>query len=144
MKADQMQARSRHQSGQALHEFQRRHPEVRGAVSPGALQLQHNVTRRIFFEPLVGDRRTRTFVPKAGGTPRNWAGYTPLLRPEWPQFAGGTPRNWAGYNRDRFLSRGQSLEAPLGAGLATSAHPGRVSVRALAPLGADCPPPANF
>ena len=56
MKADQMQARSRHQSGQALHEFQRRHPEVRGAVTPGALQLQHDVTRRIFLEPLVGNR----------------------------------------------------------------------------------------
>ena len=56
MKADQMQARSRHQSGQALHEFQRRHPEVRGSVAPGALQLQHDVARRIFLEPLVGNR----------------------------------------------------------------------------------------
>lgn len=56
MKARQVQARARHQSCQALHEFQRRHPDVRGAVAPGALQLQHDVTRRIFLEPLVGDR----------------------------------------------------------------------------------------
>ena len=56
MKARQVEARSRHQSCQALHELQRRHPEVRGPVAPGALQLQHDVTRRIFLEPLVGDR----------------------------------------------------------------------------------------
>jgi len=56
VKARQVEARSRHQSCQALHELQRRHPEVRGPVAPGALQLQHDVTRRIFLEPLVGDR----------------------------------------------------------------------------------------
>ena len=33
VKADQMQARTRHQRGQALHEFQRRRDDVRGAVS---------------------------------------------------------------------------------------------------------------
>jgi len=40
VKTDQMQARSRHQRGQALHEFQRRHLDVRGAVAPGTLELQ--------------------------------------------------------------------------------------------------------
>lgn len=29
---------------------------MRGAVAPGALQLQHDVARRIFLEPLVGNR----------------------------------------------------------------------------------------
>ena len=54
-----MQARPRHQRGQALHELQRRHHNVRGAVAPGALELQHDVTRAMALEPFVGDRRTR-------------------------------------------------------------------------------------
>ena len=54
-----MQARSRHQSGQALHEFQRRHPDVRGAVAPGAFQLQHDITSAIALHPFVGDRGAR-------------------------------------------------------------------------------------
>jgi len=49
-------ALARHQPRQGLQEFQRRHPEVRGAVAPRALQLQQDVTRRIFLEPLMGDR----------------------------------------------------------------------------------------
>ena len=32
MKADEMQARARHESGEPLHEFQRRHHEVARAV----------------------------------------------------------------------------------------------------------------
>ena len=56
MKTDQMQARLRHQRRQALHEFQRRHPDVRGAVAPGALELQHDVPRSIALESLKGDR----------------------------------------------------------------------------------------
>ena len=44
VKTDQMQARSRHQRGQAPHEFQRRHLDVRGAAAPGAFQLQHDIT----------------------------------------------------------------------------------------------------
>ena len=36
--------RTRHQRGQALHEFQRRHLDVRSAVAPGALELQHDIT----------------------------------------------------------------------------------------------------
>ena len=56
MKTDQMQARARHQRGQALHEFQRRHPDVRGAVAPRAFELQYDIPRSIALEPLVGDR----------------------------------------------------------------------------------------
>ena len=44
VKADQMQARSRHQRGQAPHEFQWQHPDVRGAVAPRAFELQHDIT----------------------------------------------------------------------------------------------------
>ena len=40
VKTDQVQARARHQSRQALHEFQRRHADVRAAVVPGAFELQ--------------------------------------------------------------------------------------------------------
>ena len=57
VKTDQMQARTRHQRGQALHDFQRRHLDVRGAVTPGAFELQHDITRAIALEPFVGDRR---------------------------------------------------------------------------------------
>ena len=39
-----------------LHEFQRRHLDVRGAIAPGALELQHDITRPIVLEPFVGDR----------------------------------------------------------------------------------------
>ncbi len=55
VEADQMQARTRHQRGQALHEFQRRHDDVRGAVAIGALQLQHDLACAIALEPFVGD-----------------------------------------------------------------------------------------
>ena len=56
VKTDQMQARTRHQRGQALHEFQRRHLDVRGAVTPGAFELQHDIACAIALEPFVGDR----------------------------------------------------------------------------------------
>ena len=54
-----MQARTRHQRGQALHAFQRRHFDVRGAVAPGALGLQHDIAGARAREPFVSDRRTR-------------------------------------------------------------------------------------
>ena len=56
VETDQVQARARHQRGQALHEFQGRHHDVRGAVARKALELQHDITRAIALEPLVGDR----------------------------------------------------------------------------------------
>ena len=59
VKTDQMQAWSRHQRGQALHEFQRRHLDMRGVVTPGAFELQHDITCAIALEPFVGNRGTR-------------------------------------------------------------------------------------
>ena len=60
-----MKARTRHQRGQALHEFQRRHPDVRGAVAPRALELQHDVPGAIALEPFVRDRGTRDGAAQA-------------------------------------------------------------------------------
>jgi len=51
VKADQVQAWPRHQGGQALHAFQRGHLDVRGAVAPGAFQLQHDLAFAITLEP---------------------------------------------------------------------------------------------
>ena len=59
VKTDQVQARARHQSRQALHEFERRHADVRGALTPGAFELQHDVSSVIAAEPFFGDRRAR-------------------------------------------------------------------------------------
>jgi len=63
--AEQMQARPRHQRGQALHELRRRHHNVRGAVAPGALELQHDVSSAIALESFVGDRGTRDVPAQA-------------------------------------------------------------------------------
>ena len=65
MKADQVQPRARHECCQALYELQRRHPDVRGAVAPRALELQHDITRAIALEPLVGDRGARDVPAQA-------------------------------------------------------------------------------
>ena len=73
MKACQMQARPRHQRGQAPHEFQWRHPDVRGAVAPRALQLQHNVARAIALNPLFGDRRACNKRHRRSRSLREWA-----------------------------------------------------------------------
>jgi hypothetical protein len=50
-----VQPRARHQRGQALHEFQRRHDDVGGAVAEGALQLQHDLAGAITLEPFIGN-----------------------------------------------------------------------------------------
>lgn len=47
VEVDQMQASTRHQSGQALDEFQRRHLDVRGTVTPSAFELQHDISEEI-------------------------------------------------------------------------------------------------
>ena len=54
MKADQVQPRPGHQRGQALHELQRRHHQVGGAVAPGCLQLQHHLPGGVSLHALVG------------------------------------------------------------------------------------------
>ena len=59
MKADQMQARARHQCCQPLHEFQRRHHEVARAVAIRRLQLEHHLPGAVHTEPLVGDGQAR-------------------------------------------------------------------------------------
>jgi hypothetical protein len=46
-----------HQGGQALHEFQRRHDDMSGAVLERTLQLQHDIAGAVTLEPFVGDRR---------------------------------------------------------------------------------------
>ena len=57
MNPDQVQARSWHQRGQPPHELQRRHHQVRGAVVPGCLQLQHDLPGRVALHPFVGQSR---------------------------------------------------------------------------------------
>ena len=57
--------RTRHQRGQAVHEFQRRHLDMRGAVAPGAFQLQHDITSAIALEPFIGNRGARDVAAQA-------------------------------------------------------------------------------
>jgi hypothetical protein len=52
-----METRTRHQSRQALHELQRLHDDMGGAVFVRTLQLQHDLAGAITFEPFVGDGR---------------------------------------------------------------------------------------
>jgi len=40
-----------------LHELQRRHHQVRGAVAPGRLQLQHHLASGVALHPFVGQRK---------------------------------------------------------------------------------------
>ncbi len=55
MEADQMQVRARHQRGQTLHELQRPHHYMRGAVAVGTLQLQHDLAGAITLDAFVGN-----------------------------------------------------------------------------------------
>jgi hypothetical protein len=50
-----MQVRARHQRGQTLHELQRPHQYMRGAVAVGTLQLQHDLAGAITLEAIVGN-----------------------------------------------------------------------------------------
>jgi hypothetical protein len=59
MKAYQLQARSRHQWRQPLHELQRRHHEVGGAVAIRCFELEHHLPRAVHTQPFVGDGRAR-------------------------------------------------------------------------------------
>ena len=59
VEADQVQARTRHQRRQGLHELQRRHHDVGGAVSVGALQLQHDLASAVALEAFIGNGRAR-------------------------------------------------------------------------------------
>ena len=57
MEANQMQPRTRPQCRLALHELQRRHHNMGGAVAVGAFELQHDLACSIAFEPFVGNGR---------------------------------------------------------------------------------------
>ena len=59
MEADQVQPRPRHQRGQPLHELQRRHHQVRGAVAPGGLERDHHLTGGVGLYAFVGQRGAR-------------------------------------------------------------------------------------
>jgi hypothetical protein len=52
-----METRPRHQGRQALHELQRLHDDMSGAIFVRTLQLQHDLAGAITFEPFVGDGR---------------------------------------------------------------------------------------
>jgi len=57
MEPDQVQPGPGHQRGQSLHERQRRHHDVDGAVAPGRLQLKHDLPSGVAWHPLVCQRR---------------------------------------------------------------------------------------
>jgi hypothetical protein len=52
-----METRAGHQGRQALHELQRLHDDMSGAVFVRTLQLQHDLAGAITFEPFVSDGR---------------------------------------------------------------------------------------
>ena len=57
VETDQMETRAGHQGRQALHELQRLHDDMSGAVFVRTLQLQHDLAGAITLEPFVGDGR---------------------------------------------------------------------------------------
>ena len=57
VEANQVQARTGKERGEALQEFQRRHHDMGGAVLIGALQLQHRLASTVALEPFVGNGR---------------------------------------------------------------------------------------
>ena len=57
VEANQVQPRPWHQRGQALHELQRRHDQMRGAVAPGCLELEHHLPGGVGLHAFVGQCR---------------------------------------------------------------------------------------
>jgi len=57
MKTDQVQARARHEGGEPLHEFQRRHHDVARAIAIGCFQREHHLPRGVHTQPFVCDDR---------------------------------------------------------------------------------------
>ena len=55
MEADEMQPGTGHERGEALHEFERFHHDMGGAVVVGAFELQHDITGTTAFEAFVGN-----------------------------------------------------------------------------------------
>ncbi len=58
MEASEIEPGPWHMGGQALHELERGHNDVGGAVPVGAFQLQHDIAGAVEFEPFIGDGRT--------------------------------------------------------------------------------------
>jgi len=56
---DQVQPGAWHQRSQPLHELQRRHHQVRGAVAPSGLELEHDLPGRVGLHALVGQSGAR-------------------------------------------------------------------------------------
>jgi len=57
METDQVQARPGHQGSQPLYELQRRHHQVRGAVAPGRLERQHDLSGGVALHTFNGQGR---------------------------------------------------------------------------------------
>ena len=56
---DEVQPRPRHQCRQPLHELQRAHDQMRGAVAPRRLELELHLPGGVELHPFVGERRPR-------------------------------------------------------------------------------------
>src|SRR5215471_2256413 len=54
---DQMETRAGHQGGRGLHELQRLHDDMGGAVFVRTLQLQYDLAGAVTLEPFVSDGR---------------------------------------------------------------------------------------
>ena len=65
MEANQMQPGTRDKCGQALHELQRRHHDMGGAVAVGTLELEHELAGAIALEPFVGNGRAGDIAAQA-------------------------------------------------------------------------------
>ena len=52
MKADHVQPQAWHQR-QALHELERAHDQVRGAVGPAGLELEHHLAHGVGLHALI-------------------------------------------------------------------------------------------
>ncbi len=66
MEANEMEAGTRDQGGQALQEFQRCHDDMRGAIAVRRFELKHDVACRSATQPFVakggtGDVATEAF-----------------------------------------------------------------------------------
>ena len=57
VEANEMETRARHQGRQALHELQRLHDDMGGAVFERTHQLQHDIAGAVTLEPFIGDCR---------------------------------------------------------------------------------------
>ena len=57
MEPNQVHPRAWHQRRQSLHELQRRHDQVRGAIAPSCLELEHHLPGGVGLHAFVGQCR---------------------------------------------------------------------------------------